>query len=240
MSSVISGRERVVLAKSEPAGERSSGDVASARPDADAAPTVAINPTLAPTVRRPLAAGVERPDSGAATGARLLRIGTGVPFVIRDGTAMIGRDRDAADLVVSGPAVSRRHGILRRSMGRYVLTDVSRNGTYVNGRRVRGVRVLRGGDVLRIGDEEFRFEVNRATPYVGVALPSLIVQRAAQLRRALPLTALSRRIAKVLRERAGPALSRAQTLGRLGWRRTRRTFWETWAKAVFVWKARGR
>jgi pSer/pThr/pTyr-binding forkhead associated (FHA) protein len=40
--------------------------------------------------------------------------------------------------------------------------DQSANGTYVNGAPVTGTRVLSHGDVLRIGTEELRLEVNAA------------------------------------------------------------------------------
>jgi pSer/pThr/pTyr-binding forkhead associated (FHA) protein len=43
----------------------------------------------------------------------------------------------------------------------YVLTDLSRNGTFVNGRRINGSRALRVGDVVRVGDEELQFEAGR-------------------------------------------------------------------------------
>lgn len=55
--------------------------------------------------------------------------------------------------------VSRLHAELERVGGDWLLTDegVSRNGTYVNGERLRGRRVLRGGDVVRAGDTQLAF-----------------------------------------------------------------------------------
>jgi predicted component of type VI protein secretion system len=195
---------------------------------------------LADTRVQPAAPSPKPYSASIPAGARLFRVGSGEVVAIFDGYAMIGRDRES-DLVVSGPAVSRRHGIVRRSMRGYVLTDVSRNGTYVNGRRVHGARVLRTGDVLRIGDEEFRFEVSRPTPYAGVALPALLVQRVAQLRSAFPpLAEASRRIVTAARLRAEPVLSRLRSVSRLAWAALLRTFWTMWARAAFAWRARGR
>jgi len=49
--------------------------------------------------------------------------------------------------------VSRRHAELRRAPEGWTLVDEgSRNGSYLNGRRVRGRHPLRDGDVLRFGD----------------------------------------------------------------------------------------
>jgi pSer/pThr/pTyr-binding forkhead associated (FHA) protein len=95
-------------------------------------------------------------------GARLVRRATGATVDIPDSGLVIGRDADS-DLVTAGVEVSRRHAVLRRSDRGYVLTDVSRNGTFVNGGRIKGSRVLRVGDVVRIGQEELQFHAGRAT-----------------------------------------------------------------------------
>jgi predicted component of type VI protein secretion system len=155
--------------------------------------------------------------------------------VIRDGGVMIGRDRDS-DLVVSGPEVSRRHGILRRSVRGYVLTDASRNGTYVNGRRVRGARVLRGGDVLRIGEEEFRFEVSCVTHDAGVPLPGVVTRRLAQLQSAVGQVDFSGRLAKSWRLRTASALSHLRQLGLRGWSARSRMFRTIWARGTAAWR----
>ena len=208
------------------------------------AETLVTNPMLADTRVQPAARPPETYSASIPAGARLFRVGSGEAVAILDGVAVIGRDRES-DLVVSGPAVSRRHSIVRRSIRGYVLTDVSRNGTFVNGRRVRGARHLRAGDVLRIGDEEFRFEVSRATPYAGVALPALLStllrQRLAQLRSTvLALADVSRRLGTVMRLRAEPVVSRLGSVSRLAWNTLLRTFWTVWARAAFAWKARSR
>jgi transcriptional regulator with PAS, ATPase and Fis domain len=64
--------------------------------------------------------------------------------------ASIGRD-EACTVVLSGPDVSRRHAVVRVEGPHQVLLDLdSRNGTWVNGRRIDSV-ILAAGDVLRIG-----------------------------------------------------------------------------------------
>jgi hypothetical protein len=47
--------------------------------------------------------------------------------------------------------ISRRHVSLRRIEGRLVVEDHSRYGSYLNGRRVDGMAVLKAGDRLRLG-----------------------------------------------------------------------------------------
>jgi pSer/pThr/pTyr-binding forkhead associated (FHA) protein len=57
-----------------------------------------------------------------------------------------------SDLVVEDPSVSRTHVLIERLGGRCFLEDLgSRNGTYVNGQRISGRRVVRPGDEIRLG-----------------------------------------------------------------------------------------
>jgi pSer/pThr/pTyr-binding forkhead associated (FHA) protein len=66
--------------------------------------------------------------------------------------------REEGDLCWSDDEfMSRRHARLVNRDGRFELVDLeSSNGTFV---RVRGERALRRGDVLRVGDQLFRFEL---------------------------------------------------------------------------------
>jgi ABC-type multidrug transport system ATPase subunit len=62
----------------------------------------------------------------------------------------IGRDA-SNDLVINHPAVSSFHALLIRSNEAVYITDLqSRNGTFVNGRRISGRKVLDQGDWVRI------------------------------------------------------------------------------------------
>jgi pSer/pThr/pTyr-binding forkhead associated (FHA) protein len=63
---------------------------------------------------------------------------------------MVGRDRTCS-IVLSHPAVSRRHARITLSGTACVLEDLqSANGTYVNNTRVDKVK-LKVGDVVRFG-----------------------------------------------------------------------------------------
>ena len=55
--------------------------------------------------------------------------------------------------------VSRLHAELERVGRDWLVADerVSRNGTYLNGDRLRGRHVLRGGDVIRTGETQLAF-----------------------------------------------------------------------------------
>jgi pSer/pThr/pTyr-binding forkhead associated (FHA) protein len=57
-----------------------------------------------------------------------------------------------SDLVVDDPSVSRTHVLLEQLGGAWFVEDLgSRNGTYLNGQRITGRRVMRPGDELRLG-----------------------------------------------------------------------------------------
>jgi transcriptional regulator with GAF, ATPase, and Fis domain len=65
---------------------------------------------------------------------------------------LLGRDEPLFSGSWKDDAMSRRHAEIRAHHGRYRLHDLeSRNGTYVNGKRVNGVHALEPGDVIRVG-----------------------------------------------------------------------------------------
>src|SRR5213075_2254292 len=60
--------------------------------------------------------------------------------------------RADADIVLDQPLVARRHAELAWQDGKHVLRDLgTENGTWVNGQRVDGSRVLAPNDVVQIG-----------------------------------------------------------------------------------------
>ena len=62
-------------------------------------------------------------------------------------------------VVLSDPAVSRKHMGIRRVENRFELADLgSTNGVYVNGHRM-GKKVLAAGDIMRVGNTEMVFRV---------------------------------------------------------------------------------
>jgi ABC-type multidrug transport system ATPase subunit/pSer/pThr/pTyr-binding forkhead associated (FHA) protein len=68
----------------------------------------------------------------------------------------IGRDPSCA-VPIMDPQVSQRHAVLRATGGIYTLEDLdSRNGTYLNGKRIRQVQ-LSHGDVFVIGGRRLLF-----------------------------------------------------------------------------------
>jgi hypothetical protein len=94
----------------------------------------------------------------------------------------LGRHPDNT-LQISDPTVSMRHCAIEQRGERFVVWDLgSRNGTLVNGQRVESERVLRHGDVIRIGDTKVRY-YDEHEPSVGAA-PTREEQAAEQARRA--------------------------------------------------------
>jgi sigma-B regulation protein RsbU (phosphoserine phosphatase) len=69
-----------------------------------------------------------------------------------DGEAKVGRSTEVA-ISVPDRSVSREHAVLRRTGDSLVVVDLqSRNGTSVNGTRVRGPQTLQPGDQIAFGN----------------------------------------------------------------------------------------
>lgn len=112
-------------------------------------------------VKKPESAGQPKstaPGTGvtANTGGRLVSLTDGREYVISGTSLVFGREA-ACDVVVSGKDVSRRHAEIVQTPKGYLIVDSSTNGTFVNEERVRGQRILTRADVVRIGDDNFRF-----------------------------------------------------------------------------------
>ncbi len=104
------------------------------------------------------------PSVAGASGGRLVCLTDGREYTINSEEALVfGRDA-ASDVVVSGTEVSRRHAEIDATPDGYVLTDLSVNGTHVNGERVGRQHLLARADVIRIGHDEFRFYADAAAP----------------------------------------------------------------------------
>ncbi len=75
-------------------------------------------------------------------------------------TAIFGRKAEST-ITLPDSRVSRRHAMIRRQEDdEYWFYDLgSFNGSYVNGERVTTTRQLEAGDVIRICDAEYRFEL---------------------------------------------------------------------------------
>jgi hypothetical protein len=96
-----------------------------------------------------------------ATGGRLVSLVHGREYAIPLTGVVIGRDAQC-DVVIPQADVSRRHAEIVPAQAGYVLTDLSTNGVFVNGERVKYAMLLGRGDVIRIGSEELRFHADVA------------------------------------------------------------------------------
>ena len=84
---------------------------------------------------------------------------------VRDGEGMLLRAQETGlgrspdnGCVLTDPAVSRHHAVIRRHPEGYTVVDLgSLNGTLLNGRKVEGEAVLSDGDVLQLGNTRLRF-----------------------------------------------------------------------------------
>ena len=101
-------------------------------------------------------------DIAADSGGVLHAVVDGRTYPVPDDGLTIGRD-PSCGLVLSGRDVSRVHAMISPSLRGYTIADHGINGVLVNGARVDGSRLLRRGDVIRIGDQEFRFDANASS-----------------------------------------------------------------------------
>lgn len=70
-----------------------------------------------------------------------------------DGENIVGRDGEAA-IRLNAPGISRRHARIIVAAERVTIEDLgSKNGTYVQGERIAGVKELHDGDEIRVSRE---------------------------------------------------------------------------------------
>lgn len=105
----------------------------------------------------------------------------GATFILEGDQLTIGRD-STNEIVINDAEVSRRHARLTFQGGKYVLEDLgSTNGTFVNGQRLAGPRVLKAGEVVSFGEQiVLVFEVmtndpgaTMVSPRAAAAVPSV-------------------------------------------------------------------
>lgn len=96
----------------------------------------------------------------------------GAAYTLEGDQLMIGRD-STNEIVINDAEVSRRHARMTFQGGKYVLEDLgSTNGTFVNGQRLAGPRVLKPGEVVSFGEQiVLVFEMVSIDPGATVASP---------------------------------------------------------------------
>ena len=83
----------------------------------------------------------------------LLRYPTG-QVLLAHGDFTLGRSQECG-LPIDDEKVSRKHAVLHVASDELLIEDLeSRNGVFVNGERVEGVRSLTHGDVITIGKQD--------------------------------------------------------------------------------------
>src|SRR6266550_3990527 len=111
-----------------------------------------------------------KPPAIGVTGGRVVSLTDGREYVIAGASLVFGREA-GCDVVVAGNDVSRRHAEIVQTPKGYLLVDSSTNGTFVNEERVEGQRILARADVIRLGDEQFRFYADVAPATVAPPPP---------------------------------------------------------------------
>lgn len=113
-------------------------------------------------------------DAGVAPAGRkpgtvpvLTRLDDGAVYVLDRTGLKIGREKNC-DIVIPDRSVSRLHAEITLEGNRYILHDLSRNGTLVNGEKARSNPSLRVGDVIGIGNYELRLSRRPAAAVKGV------------------------------------------------------------------------
>src|SRR5437868_11485956 len=115
-------------------------------------------------------AGTKAPPGIGTSGGRVVSLTDGREYVITGTSLVFGREA-GCEVVVPGKDVSRRHAEIVHTPQGYVVVDSSTNGTFVNEEQVQGQRILARTDVIRMGEEQFRFYAE-AAPLTASAAPA--------------------------------------------------------------------
>ena len=111
-----------------------------------------------------------KPAAIGTSGGRVVSLTDGREYVITGASLVFGREA-GCDVVVVGKDVSRRHAEIVHTPRGYLVVDSSTNGTFVNEEQVQGQRILARTDVIRMGEEQFRFYAE-AAPLTASAAPA--------------------------------------------------------------------
>lgn len=124
-----------------------------------APPTVTFQRPPDEPAQRP---SVVSPRAGATLVSQLVDLGSGARIPLGERQVTLGRALENS-VVANNEYVSRAHAEILPRNGRFYLRDLSsRNGTFLNGKRVNGERALSPNDTISLGPEpvgkRYRFE----------------------------------------------------------------------------------
>jgi hypothetical protein len=117
---------------------------------------------------------VQDPEQQAPAGLKYWLVDKDKVYPLRVGLNTIGRSPDN-DVVVQDSYVSRRHcAVLVHAGENCELHDTaSKNGTYLNGRRIPGPTRLASGDEIRMCDRQMVFLAKAGAPELPAHSPTL-------------------------------------------------------------------
>jgi hypothetical protein len=139
---------------SDPEASAEAGEAAS-EPLPEPPPAPARPPSIETMVYTPPAD--DEPPAVAPPGTVATLVSEGVTTTLTKPVSVLGRSREC-EVVVADLNVSRRHAEIHLEAGTYWLVDLeSTNGTMVNGKRVKRVK-LESGDRIEVGSTELVFE----------------------------------------------------------------------------------
>ena len=119
-------------------------------------PPAELPPPLVVPTTEPIVIDDQLTAVPAAIGAIVHNDGKRHP--IGDARLKIGRSTENSVQVIDGQA-SRYHAEVRYENGQHKIVDLdSTNGTLVNGNQIEKAHALSHGDIIRIGNTEFRYE----------------------------------------------------------------------------------
>lgn len=103
-----------------------------------------------------------------------------------DGTAVIGRRHDC-DLRIPLMSVSRRHCQISYNKDTLKIRDLgSRNGTYLNDKRINDEATLQAGDYLRIGPLTFLLQIDGQPKEIAPPAPGRDIRGPEQAKQPAP------------------------------------------------------
>lgn len=155
--------EPLVLNKAQPKDDLDLMQFKNPHADEDEAMETNVVPSMhnQPSSRIPQQAEESQPVNQAITGVSLtIMIGQSKTEVsVRSFPCLLGREADVCDVIISEPAVSRRHAKLLLEHGEVFVEDVSEhNGTFLNDMKLPplGRARLHTGDLITLGRAHIR------------------------------------------------------------------------------------